>query len=494
MLDIESRMEGLGLSPLLLMENAAGFIASQASEFLSTANEKKVLVVCGNGNNGGDGMAAARLLFARGFDVTIFITREVKSVNALHNLTLAKHLGINIIEFDLSELSYLCETSALVIDAIFGTGFSGQLELYMEQVFKIINTYARCVFSVDLPSGTICDNGRVAAAVVKAQKTLCLGFVKRGLLLYPAAEYVGQIELSDISIPEVFADEVEVEAIKPQDLLSQLPGRALRSNKGTHGRLVVFAGSDDMPGAALICSQAAYKSGCGLVSVYTSPKSSNLVNIAICEAISKIVISKNGYLCKRSIEQVKDEITNASAVIVGPGMGNNEIVREFVEGILPLINVPLVLDADALNVISYNPNILSTLNCPCIITPHPREFSRLTGYAVADILNDTITLSKNFSKRYGVITVLKDARTIVSNPEGFSFINLSGNQSMAKAGSGDVLTGIIGSFLAQGISPFMAAKLAVTVHGLSGERASKSLGLYGVNASDIIQNIPLILQ
>ncbi len=495
MRQIEKAAGNMGISPLILMENAAAALALHCATYLDQIKGKKVLVFCGPGNNGGDGLACARLLYSRGFEVKIILTAEVKTESAQINFDIAKNLDLDItLSENVIDLPYIVENVDLVLDAVLGTGYNGKENTYYDYIFSTINEYAECVFSVDIPSGILCDSGLIPYTAVRAHKTICLGFLKPGLLLYPGTEYAGELVLADISLPQSLAIHVPLETCLDDSLLQSLPKRAPRSNKGSYGKSFVLAGSDTMPGAAALCSLAIYKSGGGLVKVFSTEKVTNVINYTIREIITTSLPDRSGYLHKRSGEMVKNALYEAAVVILGPGMGNNGYVNDFIQEVLTALSSPVILDADALNVLSENVDILKSITYPCIITPHPGEFSRLTGIPIPEILDNQIELAVEFSREYGVYTVLKDARTVVATPEGEAFLNLTGNASMAKAGSGDVLTGIIGAFLAQGLSPYTACKLGVTVHGKAGELASKSLGLFGVTATDIINNIPIILK
>ncbi|MDR0463590.1 MAG: NAD(P)H-hydrate epimerase, partial [Treponema sp.] len=460
-------IQELGIPSILLMENASIRIAEHCLRYIKNINNPKVLIVCGSGNNGGDGLAVARHLYNRGIDTNILLTCDTFSVkeDAAVNLAIAQNIGMPI-EFikpaynytnDQSPLNIhssasasLCENELeshdLIIDAVFGTGLTRNIEGNVRQLIEAVNRYAKYVISVDIPSGVHSDTGRIMGCAVKANETVTLGFPKIGAYLYPGAEYTGKIHIEDISIPDKLIDRIEIKThfLIESEAMDMLPARKNRSNKGDYGRVLVFAGSNEMPGAAALACSAAYMTGCGLVCACVVKNTASVIHHWQREVVTRIVPEKNGTYCKDSlsvffkngkteISSLSDDIRCASVIVLGPGIGRNADVTEFVQELIKNANAPLVLDADALFAISGNVNILKELKTPCVITPHPGEMSRLTNLSVSEILDDTSGAAARFAKEYNTVTLLKDAHTVIANPDGEIFINTTGNNALSKA-------------------------------------------------------------
>ncbi|MDR2543041.1 MAG: NAD(P)H-hydrate dehydratase [Treponema sp.] len=485
----------LGIPSILLMENAAARVAEHCLKLTDANKNAKVLIVCGLGNNGGDGLAVARLLHVKGVDVNVIYVGDINAAkgDAATYLTIIKNIGIPIINTDFQSIIETCD---FVVDAIFGTGLDRNIEGNYRHLIELINSYAKYVISVDIPSGVHSDTGRIMGCAVKANETITFAFPKTGLYLYPGAENAGKIHIQDITIPATLLDRVKpnVNVLTNDEAANLLPVRARRSNKGSFGKVMVFAGSDEMPGAAALACSAAYMVGAGLVCACVLPNVAKVIYQWQREAITRIVPGKNGMYSKKSIESLASEINNSSVIIIGPGIGRSPDVTEFVFELLSITKVPVVLDADALYAISENISLLKTLKAPCIITPHPGEMNRLTSLTVPEILDNTIGIAAKFAKDFNVVTLLKDAHTIIASPCGAVNINITGNNALAKAGTGDVLTGMIAGFIAQGSNVFTAGILGAYYHGKSCEAAMVNKSLYGITASNIIEYIPIVMK
>jgi NAD(P)H-hydrate epimerase len=330
---------------------------------------------------------------------------------------------------------------------------------------------------------------------VEADETVTFAYPKTGILTYPGAGYAGKVYVEDISIPPAIIERFDVKAntLTDSEAGSLLPVRKRRSNKGDYGKVLVFAGSNEMPGAAALATSACYMAGGGLVCACVLPKVAQVIHHWQREATTRIVLEENGLYCKKSLEPVMDELSKASAIVLGPGIGRSPKVTEFVLELISAAKASLVLDADALFALSEDLEVLKTLKAPCIITPHPGEMSRLTGLPVAEILNTTIETAVRFSKDFNVVTLLKDASTIIAAPDGSYYINTTGNSALSKAGSGDVLCGIIAGFIAQNTGVFTAGVLGAYIHGKAGEAAALQKSLYGVTASDLLEYVPSVI-
>jgi NAD(P)H-hydrate epimerase len=501
MAEIEKKTnEHIGISEMLLMENAAMAVARHCLEYMADKPGCKVIIITGTGRNGGDGLAVARHLWMRGLDVGIIFVGEKERMapQTAEHIEIARNLEIPIVEIpqgdSMLDIPYTLETCELVVDALFGTGVRASISGIHEYIIEMVNTCAKHVISIDIPSGVNPDNGSVTGLAIRAAKTVTFAHPKLGLYLYPGTEYAGEIVIENISIPPYFIHELDVqtEILTAGEVGALLPKRPARSNKGTFGKTYIFAGSNDMPGTAVLASSAVYKAGGGLVHAFAPALVTAAINSAVPEAITTILPDTDGYLCADSLAAVSG-LENARVVILGPGLGRKEGVKGFVTALFSSLTMPVILDADALNVIADTPEILLTLKAPSVVTPHPGELSRLTGVSIIDILGDPILAALEFAKKYNVVTVLKDARTVVAGPNGAVYINLTGTSAMSKAGMGDALTGLIAAFISQGQEAYLACILATYAHGKAGELAAGKLSGYGVTATDVIQNVPLVL-
>jgi len=508
--------EELGIPSILLMENAALGLAGHCLNYLKNSDNPKVLVICGGGNNGGDGFAAARHLYVKGIETNVILIGDVGSLknDSKTNFDIIKNLNIPIEYINPSETRSeinhhgISSSSSLrlsgddfkkydlIVDAIFGTGLTRNIEGGAKQIIEEINRYAKYIISADIPSGIHSDTGKIMGCAVKANETVTFGFPKKGLYLFPGAGYTGIVRIEDISIPRSLTDKIDVKTniLTESDIKQKrgdfLPLRKRRSNKGDFGKVIIFAGSAQMPGAAALACSGAYMTGCGLVSACVTQNTAAVIHHWQREVVTRITPEKNGMYFSGSLADLKEEIKNANVIAAGPGIGRSKEVSEFVYEVIKTAEVPLVLDADALFAVSENINILKELKAPCIITPHPGEMSRLINLPVSEILDDTAAAALKFSKEFNVVTLLKDAHTVIAAPDGELNINITGNNALSKAGTGDVLTGMIAGFIAQGKNVFDAGILGAYFHGKSCENACVDKPNCGVTAEDIIKNIP----
>ena len=482
-------IEETGIPSILLMENAAIRLTEHCLKYLENIKNPKVLIFAGHGNNGGDGFALARHLHLKGIEAKIIFTGDLAAVNdkkndAVINLNIAKNLNIPIEQNIDSEIA----NYDLVIDALLGTGLDRNVEGKYKDLIEKINHYAKYVISADIPSGVHSDTGRIMGCAVKAAETVTFAHPKPGLYIYPGAEYAGKIHIEDITIPSTLINKIEIEVniLTASEANAMLPARAQRTNKGSFGRILVFAGSNEMPGAASLTCSAAYKVGGGLVCACVLPQVASVIYHWQREVVTRTVPEKNGMYCKKSLESAIEEIIRADVIVIGPGIGRSPDVTEFVQELVKTSQAPIVADADALFALSEDVNILKQLKAPCIITPHPGEMSRLTGLSVPEILDNTAETAVNFAKEFKVVTLLKDAHTIIANPNGNYYINTTGTNALSKAGTGDVLTGIIAGFIAQGLDVFSAGVLGAYFHGKAGEDAVGNGSCYSVMAGDLL--------
>lgn len=489
----------LGIPSILLMENAAIRLAEHCFKTIEKIINPKVLIVCGPGNNGGDGMALARHLHLKGIDTNVIYAGGINTAknDAATYLAIIQNLGIPVISIQQDNICGInIETYDLVVDALFGTGLTRNAEGNYKTLIETINRYAKHIISVDIPSGVHSDTGQIMGSAVKATETVTFAYPKTGLYLFPGTEYAGKVHIEDIGIPHNIIDRIKpsVEILTDSEAFTLLPVRERRSNKGSFGKITIFAGSNEMPGAAALACSAVYMVGGGLVRACVLPDAANVIHHWQREVVTRIVPGTNGMYCKKSIESLAEEINSAAVIVVGPGIGRSGEVSEFVHELLKITEVPIVIDADALFAISENINILKTLKAPCVITPHPGEMSRLTGIAVPEILNDTTGIASKFAKEFNTVTLLKDAHTIIANPDGKININTTGNNSLSKAGTGDVLTGMIAGFIAQGTDVYTASILGAYFHGKAAETACLTKSNYSITASDLLDFLPVVMK
>ncbi len=484
-------IEDIGIPSVVLMERAACAVVQEIEKLPG----RKVLAVCGTGNNGADAVAAARILFLRGYEVSILLPMldgngEICSGAGVSDemkcqLSIARKLKLHICNnADFSEYS-------IIIDGIFGIGIRRNIEgIYADVIRKINETEAKIV-SVDIPSGISADNGKILGCAVRADITVTFGLVKNGLLLYPGADYTGRLVVADIGFPKQVIDEVApncftITKTAPDKLL---PKRRNDSNKGTYGKALIVAGSDEMTGAAYLCAKAAYRMGTGLVEVLTTPKAAEIIRNNLPEAICTV----------RNNETIN--INKATVIAVGPGLGKSEKAALLLDEVIKNCNVPLVLDADALNILSERMDFLGLAGIKSrisylqellpkgtILTPHVKELSRLLGISVNELKAGLFDIAYEMTYNTKLIFVCKDARTIVAY-DNYRYINQSGNNGMAKGGSGDVLTGIITGLIAGGYDCVEAAVKGVYLHGCFGDKAAEKLGQHAMLAGDILDSI-----
>lgn len=499
MREIESiAINSLGVPSICLMENAGRAVAEQANEYLAHNNKKNVIILCGKGNNGGDGYVAARYLFNSGFDVKVFIIASMGTIigDAKKNLDIIINMGIFVAEIMQKEQLKFFEKNVkdcdLIIDGLYGTGLDREITGIGKDLIEIVNRSCKYIISIDIPSGINGDNGHVEGCAVKANKTITMQFMKKGIAVYPGVDYAGDVIVADIGIPKNLIDSFNCKyhIVSQEDV--NLPRRSRNTHKGDYGKLLIIAGSKNMTGAAALCAMSAIKTGCGIVKLAVPRSIQPILQESLKEIITYGVDDKDGAFYIGSVEEVLDLSKTVDAVAIGPGLSNSVDVKAFVKEIILRIDKPIVLDADALNVISDMVDII--YGKEIILTPHMGEMSRLLGISIDDINKNIYDTVEKFVDKYKVTLVLKGSRTVIgSNTEGI-YINCTGNPGMATAGSGDVLTGMISSFLVQGLTCIKAAVYGVFYHGKAGDMAADKYGEYGLTATNIIEHIPYAMK
>ena len=510
MRDADSRtaME-LHVPSAVLMERAALLTAGRVIKRLDEMagrNEdhsgKKVLIVCGPGNNGGDGFACGRILLERNIDTEfLFVGQEDK----MSPLEREQYLSVRALREDgVFFGSFPCIDHDIIVDAIFGISLSRKVEGDFADIIERINDrreQGAFVISVDIPSGIDADSAAVQGVAVFADETVSCGFLKPGNVLFPGAFYNGKIIEGNIGITEKsLKKRPRISYLEDSEI--RLPGRIKDSNKGSYGKVLIAAGSEDIAGAAVLSAKAALRTGCGMVRVLTHKNNRSVIQTALPEALvttydddcfsgehsgqTSLFDSR-----ERDIEDIVKEAVSWSTVIAaGPGIGTDKKAERLLKVLLDNAGSrPLILDADALNIISNNTELLSKISPETVITPHLMEMSRLTGIPVREVKTHIMDVASDFASGYHLSVVLKDSRTVIAFSNKDIIINLNGNNGMATAGSGDVLTGMIAALAAQGVDTERAAALGTALHGLAGDRASKIRGAHGLIATDIIENI-----
>ncbi|MCX7974674.1 MAG: NAD(P)H-hydrate dehydratase [Candidatus Aminicenantes bacterium] len=496
-------IEEVGIPGPVLMENAGRQIFLAIASKFPDLNKERIVIVAGKGNNGGDGLVVARHLFNQGCQPQIFLLASKKEVkgDAALNLRIAENIGLKVWEVleerDWNELNQALGKATIIIDAIFGTGLEKPAEGIYARAIELINRSSAFKIAVDIPSGLSSDTPELIGPAIKAEMTVTLGVPKIAHVLPPAEEYVGEVIVADISLPSfLFSDEKHrVEWLEKKKILNWFMPRKRDTHKGTYGHLLILAGSMGKTGAAIMAARAALRSGAGLVTVATPKSCLPIIARSTMELMTEpLPESEEGSVSSRALARLKEILKGKDALLIGPGLSTHPETSELLSSLLPEVTLPCLIDADGLNILAQRPELLSRLPQPCILTPHPGEFSRLVQIKVGEILAQRLTLTSEFSKKYGVFLVLKGHRTIISSPDGRIFINPTGNPGMASGGSGDVLSGLAASFLMQIKDPFLAIAAAVYVHGLSGDIAKEKIGERPLVAGDLIRYLPVAIK
>ncbi|MBT1278641.1 bifunctional ADP-dependent NAD(P)H-hydrate dehydratase/NAD(P)H-hydrate epimerase [Thermoanaerobacter sp. CM-CNRG TB177] len=487
-------IEKIGIPSICLMENAGRETALEVKKILEEKNLNSVIIISGKGNNGGDGYVVARNLYNWGADVKVFLTTSIGAISgdAKVNLDAILNMGIYVAEITQREhlkfLEKAIKESDVIVDAIYGIGLKGRITGIVKDIIEMINQANKIVVSVDIPSGLNADTGKIEGCAIKASKTVTMQFVKPGLLVYPGVDYAGEVRVAEIGIPCRLAAEIgyDYNLVTSEDV--KLPKRLGDTHKGDYGKALIIAGSKNMTGAAYLCAKSAIKTGCGLVKLAVPQSAQSVIQGALYEVITYGLEEKNGILSYNALSSVLKLIDESDVIAIGPGLTHDKDISQLVYDIVKNVDKPVVLDADALNALVGRLEVIQGKRI--ILTPHYGEMSRLTGLTTDEIKNNLFEVAKTFIDRYKVTLVLKGAKTVIATKEGSIYINSTGNPGMATAGSGDVLTGMITAFLAQGFSEEKAAIYGVFYHGKAGDIAREYVGEYGMTAMDILENIP----
>jgi NAD(P)H-hydrate epimerase len=487
-------IEDIGIPSLVLMENAGRQVVAAIEAAFEDRLAGRVAVLCGRGNNGGDGFVVARTLLQRGIDTAVFVIGALADVrgDARTNLDILGRLGLTVVEIadEQSWELHFSEISqcTLIVDAIFGTGLKSAVSGMLETVIADVNASDIPIVAIDLPSGLSADTPHLIGDCINAAMTVTLAAPKVPLILPPAEAHAGDIVIADIGIPYEVIEQLEgkyVELLTPEQLRQLVEPRAADSHKGDFGRVTIVAGSAGKTGAAHLAAMAALRSGAGLVTVATPLTCQPTVAAMGPEYMTMALVDDMGALVGDGVEYLLEQ--DHDVIACGPGIGRSAGVREFVRALLDRATLPLVLDADAITVLADDPGrLIGRDERDVIITPHPGEMARLIGASVEDVQANRIEVASDFASTHRVYVVLKGHRTVIATPEGRVFINPTGNPGMATGGTGDVLTGMIAAWLAQLLDAEAACRLAVFLHGAAGDLAEASRGQVSMIASDLL--------
>jgi ADP-dependent NAD(P)H-hydrate dehydratase / NAD(P)H-hydrate epimerase len=490
-----------GIPGIVLMENAGRATVEAISREFGDPAGKRVAILVGPGNNGGDGLVIARHLHqlqARPH-VLLLVALENLKGDAATNLAIVRKLAIPLQQLatddDLKAANNILQHSWLVVDAIFGTGLKRKVSGLYAEVIKLLRQMSQPVVAVDIPSGLDADRGQPLGACVRATLTVTFAFPKPGLVIQPGREFAGRLQVVDIGIPPEVVRQIPIAAeLLTADLVRQwLPRRLPTAHKGTFGHLLVVAGAEGKTGAAILCGQGGSRSGTGLVTLCVPARTNPVFEASLIEAMTlPLPANGRGHLLAADYEEIIGAAMGKQAMVVGPGMGTALETGELVRKLYRNCELPMVVDADALNILAVTRDDIRSAAGPRILTPHPGEMSRLAGLTTVEIQADRLGAASAFAREQGVYLVLKGADTTIAAPDGRIAVNPTGNPGMASGGMGDVLTGIIGGLLAQGLAPWEAACLGTYAHGAAGDRLAARYGFpLGFLASDLAREFPL---
>jgi len=499
-LDQRAIREG-GVSGFELMDRAAARVVEAICQRWEGLEGLEVAVLCGKGNNGGDGFAAGRLLHRAGVGVRVFLAarREEIGGDARRHLEQMEQAGLPalplIAEADLPALDQALAGADLAMDALLGTGSRGAPRPEMAQIIERLGRAGRPVVAVDLPSGLEADTGQVPGVCARAVLTVTFGLPKIGQLFFPGKEYCGTLVVADIGLPDPAPSPEAVHLISGEGVARLIPRRAPQAHKGSCGLVVVVAGSEGMSGAAALAADSALLAGAGKVILGVPSSLHDILEVKLTEVMTKALpeLRRRRCLSLRAQGEILSLLAGARCLALGPGLGRHRETGELVRRLLGRVEVPVVLDADGLNAFAGRADKLKGVSAPLVLTPHLGEFARLAGMGVEEVGMDLLGVARRFAGAHRLVLVLKGAPTVVALADGRVLVNPTGNPGMATAGAGDVLTGLIAGLIAQGVAPEEAACGGVYVHGRAGDLARDQQGEWGMKAGDLSRALPRAL-
>lgn len=496
----ERAIRTVGIPGIALMEKAGSGVVDAACDYFGPLHGRKIVVLCGGGNNGGDGFVIARYAVNRGAEVEVHLLTKRDKIegDARTNLDVLEKLGRSVKEVKgKGEIRKALSGAYLIVDAILGSGLTGEVKGLYRDAIEEINGAGGIVVSVDNPSGIAMDTGAVLGSAVMADLTVTFGLPKRGHFLYPGREYCGELEVVDIGLPpEVIEEEgIPVETLEGEDAERLLPERKGDAHKGDFGHLLVLAGSVGYTGAAALSAMSALKVGTGLVTLGIPASLNPIMERKLTEVITRpLPETGTGSFSMEALDAMLELASGKDAVVLGPGISMGEETGELVRAFLARCDRTIVLDADGVNALIGHEDFLEKRKGPTIMTPHPGELGRLIGMSGREINENRIEACIEFARKWNLVLVLKGAPTIVSDRGEGSYINMTGNSGLATGGTGDVLTGAIGGFAAQRIDPSHAALCGTYYHGLAGDMAADLIGGRGMIAGDVMELLPEALR
>ncbi len=490
---------------IVLMENAGRGAADVISNSFPEIHKKKIAIIAGKGNNGGDGFVIARYLLNQGIYVRVYLLTDPKGLrgDAETNFSIFHRMKGEVISVpsskDYIKVKRDLEKFDILVDGIFGTGLDAEVRGYYREVIDHLNTLQRPIVAIDIPSGLDANTGKPLGTAIRASLTITFGLPKIGHLIPPGLDYVGKkVKVIDIGIPKRLVEEEKIptyllEKEEIQKCLS-IP-RNPDTHKGDYGHLLVIAGSVGKTGAAAMACQAALRMGAGLVTL-AIPKSLNaILEMKLTEVMTEpLPETPKQTLSLRAFSAIVRLCENKRAVIIGPGLGTLKETQSLILKLIRTLDLPIILDADGLTALATQPKTLPIKNRSLVLTPHPGEMARLIRSQVKEVLEDRVGLSRNFSQSQHVHLILKGHPTLITTPKGEVYINPTGNPGMASGGTGDVLTGMIGGLVCQGFDILSSLQIAVYLHGMAGDEGAQEMGEKSLIATDIIEKIPTLLK
>ncbi len=495
-------MDQWNIPELVLMENAGKAVVEVIKEQFPRIKGKKIIIIAGKGNNGGDGLVVARHLSNQGADVKVFTlgNKDYRGA-ALVNYRMAQKLPIQWYKIENKNSIHLLNLALhytdIVIDALFGTGFKGEAQGLAAETIETINGSSSYKIAVDVPSGLNADTGTVSGPCIQADLTVTFALPKLGLFIGSGDQFAGKVVVKDIGIPPLLIESLGLERqiITKEMVALNLPRRRKDSHKGSFGHLLIIAGSLGMMGAAYLAVGGAYSLGAGLVSVCVPQSIQSSLASSCPEAMIWPVSETNeGTLGFVSGPEIINKVQGKTAIVFGPGLGQHNEIQSLLKWLISQVEVPLIIDADGLNALAADWDVLKEAKSKIIITPHPGEMARLLGISTGQVQKQRLQLACSLAKEKGIYVVLKGYKTIIATPEGKVFINPTGGPALATAGTGDVLAGMIGAMVGQTPDLSQALLTAVYLHGLAGDRVAEEIGEISSKATDLLQAIPKIIK
>ena len=500
---VEQRAAEKGLEFIRLMENAGSACTRITKEQIpnNVKSSQRITIVSGSGKNGGDGFVIARKLCEAGYTVNIILADGFpKDKDSIEMFEKLKSLSIKIIQYDFDKLNAveMIMNSEIIVDSVFGTGFKGIPNDEISFLFGLINSCSAKVFSVDIPSGVICNTGEIPGENVNADVTIAISSLKPAHVLVPGSISCGKLIVADIGIPESCYDGIDEGVFYTyceSEVKLKIPAISPIAHKGTFGHILSICGSKNMQGAAVIAAKGATYSGAGLVTAAFPDCAYPAIGSKLTEQLLLPLNSNElGTISISALPKILEAAQKADVVLIGCGIGVNSDTIEILREVVSTVTCPVVIDADGINALSTDINMLKKANNSVIITPHPGEMAKLNGLSISQIQSQRITIAKDCANELGVTVVLKGANTVVAEPFKDSvYVNSTGNPGMATGGSGDLLAGIISSFIAQGIKEGEAAKAGVFIHGDVGDFTAKRLSKRGLTPSACLEDLPFIM-